>query len=311
MIASVRRFRFGLMAEDVQTRDQLLETARAAEAAGYSTLLMRDHFIEPPFGHQLGPIGSLATVAAATTTLRIGTLVACNDYRHPVQLAQEAATLDVLSEGRFELGLGAGFNQEEYEAAGVRFDTPGTRITRLEESLQVVKALFGDGPATFEGRYYSIAGLDGFPKPVQRPHPPIHVAGSRPRLLGVAAREADIIGLQGSDEPAQRLPGAVAARVARVREAAPDPDRLELSTFMTLVPARDRVAAAEDLARAHRWTGVTPEEVLSMPASFIGEAPQLEELLHARRDELGLSYYIVPRGSLDRAAPLVARMTGR
>jgi probable F420-dependent oxidoreductase len=298
------------MAEDVQTRDELLETARAAESGGYSTLLIRDHFIEPPFGHQLGPIAALATVAAVTTTLRIGTLVACNDYRHPVMLAQEAATLDVLSGGRFELGLGAGFHEHEYRAAGMPFDPPGARVGRLEESLRVLKGLFGDGACSFAGRHYAIEGLDGFPLPVQRPHPPIHVAGSGPRLLGIAAREADIVGLQGADDAAGRLPDAVGARVARVRAAAPDAGGPELSTVMTLVLAGDRRGAAEELARRNSWSGVSPDDVLDMPATFVGDQACVEDLMRRRREEYGLTYYVVPRGAMDVAAPLVARMTG-
>jgi probable F420-dependent oxidoreductase len=310
MSAQLRRFRFGIMAERVHTHRDLLETAQAAEAAGYSTLLLRDHFIEPPFGHQLGPIAALATVAAATTTLRIGTLVNCNDYRHPVLLAQEAATLDVVSEGRFELGLGAGFHEQEYASAGIAFDRPGVRVSRLEEALRVVKGLFGDEPCTFLGRHYTVRGLDGFPKPVQRPHPPIHVAGAGPRLLGIAARHADIIGLQGMGAAVERLPDAIDGRLARVRDAAPDAGRLELSTFMTLVVARDRRRAAEDVIRENGWDGVGSDEVLEMPATFIGELGQIEEDLRARRDRYGFSYYVIPRPLMDAAAPIVARMAG-
>lgn len=309
MNTHARRFRFGVMAEGVHTRQALLETARAAEALGYSILLIRDHFIEPPFGNQLGPIAALSAVAAATTTLRIGTVVFCNDYRHPVMLAQEAATLDVLSEGRFELGLGAGFHEEEYGAAGLPFDRPGLRVGRLEESLRLLKGLFGDSPSTFHGRHYTVNGLDGFPKPVQRPHPPIHVAGSGPRLLGIAAREADIVGLQGGDQPAQRLPGAIEAKVAALHAAA-DGNRPELSTFMTLMLSSDRQGAAEELARARGWTGVTPDQVLSMPANFIGSPDDVEDQLLARRERYGLSYYVVPRPDMERAAPIVGRLTG-
>src|SRR4029453_2120832 len=125
---------------------------------------------QEPFGHQLAPLAALATVAAATARLRVGSLVLCNDYRHPVLLAKEVATLDVLSGGRFELGLGAGFSRPEYEGAGLPFDPPGVRISRLEEALPVLKGLFGREPFSFSGRYYDVTGLDAFPKPVQRPH---------------------------------------------------------------------------------------------------------------------------------------------
>src|SRR2546422_4985532 len=167
------RFRFGLLGENVRSATELMETARRAEAAGFATFLLRDHFIEEPFGHQLAPLAALATVAAATERLRVGSLVVCNDYRHPVLLAKEVATLDLVSGGRFELGLGAGFSRSEYEAAGLPFDPPGVRVGRLEEALQVVKGVFGAAPFTFAGRFYTVTKLDSFPKPVQRPHPPI------------------------------------------------------------------------------------------------------------------------------------------
>src|SRR5262245_17197365 len=162
-----RPFRFGVFAEHARSPEALLETARRAEDSGYATFLIRDHFIEEPFGHQLAPLTALATVAAATTRLRVGSLVLSNDYRHPVMLAKEIATLDVLSSGRVELGLGAGFSKAEYAQAGLRFDPPGVRVERLEEALRVLKGLFAPGPLTFAGKHYSVTHLDGFPKPVQ------------------------------------------------------------------------------------------------------------------------------------------------
>ena len=150
----------------------MLETARRAEDSGYSTFLLRDHFIEEPFGHQLATLTALATVAGATKELRVGSLVLSNDYRHPVMLAKEIATLDVLSNGRVELGLGAGFSKAEYDGAGIPFDPPGARVDRLEESIHVLKGLVGDGPLTFAGKHYAVTGLDTFPKPVQRAAPP-------------------------------------------------------------------------------------------------------------------------------------------
>src|SRR5215472_16888186 len=224
----MRPFRFGVLAEHAQTPDQLLDTARRAEAAGCSTLLIRDHLVEGPFLHQLAPLTALATVAAATTRLRVGTLVLANDFRHPAMLAKELAMLDVLSGGRVELGLGAGFLRREYEEAGLPFDRPADRVGRLEESLQVLKGLFGAGPLTHEGRHYRVSGLDSHPRPVQRPHPPLHVAAAQPRMLGIAGREADIVNLQGvstaggvvSEDPAGRSPAAVAGRVEHIRAAA-------------------------------------------------------------------------------------------
>ncbi len=171
-MARLRPFRFGVFAEGVRSREALLDTARRAEDAGFATFLIRDHFIAEPFGDQLAPLTTLATVAGMTRTLRIGSLVFANDYRHPVVLAKEVATLDVLSEGRVELGVGAGFSRAEYEQAGMAFDPPSVRVERLEEALQVIKGLFSDTPFTFVGQHYSVSGLNSFPKPLQRPHPP-------------------------------------------------------------------------------------------------------------------------------------------
>ena len=194
----------------------------------------------------------------------------------------------MLSGGRFEPGLGAGFLRRDYEEAGLPFDPPGDRVGRLEESLQVLKGLFGDRPLTYRGRHRQVAGLDSFPRPVQRPHPPIHVAAARPRMLGIAAREADIVNLQTvsttggvmSDDPAGRTPDVVAGQVARVREA-----------------AGDRFGALE--------LGVSPERVLAMPSVLIGPPDRIAELLHERRDAFGLSYYILSDGTLDAVAPTV------
>src|SRR5262245_63420771 len=147
-----RPFRFGVFGENARSPETLRETARKAEDRGYSTFLIRDHFIEEPFGHQLAPLTALATAAAATTRLRVGSLVLSNDYRHPAMLAKEIATLDVLSNGRVELGLGAGFSKAEYDSAGLAFDPPGVRVDRLEESLRVLKGLFGASRFTFTGK---------------------------------------------------------------------------------------------------------------------------------------------------------------
>jgi probable F420-dependent oxidoreductase len=195
----------------------------------------------------------------------------------PGPAARGSATLDLLSNGRLELGLGAGFHREEYGQAGIPFERPGLRVDRLEESLRVLKGLFSDGPLTFAGRHYKISDLNGFPKPVQRPHPPFHVAAFGPRMMGIAGREADIINLQSGslaggtllDDLADRLPEAVEERVEKIRQAAGARfDEIELSAFLNLVAAADRRRAAEDLARTRGWTTATPEQVLSIPGAM-------------------------------------------
>lgn len=313
-------FRFGIFGEHAITRDSLIETARKAEALGYSTFLIRDHYIAEPFGHQLAPIAALATVAAVTTDLRIGTLVFANDYRNPVMLAKEAATLDVLSGGRFELGLGAGFMRLEYERAGMPFDPPGVRVERFEESLQLLKRMFADEPCTFLGKHYTVTDLDSYPKPVQRPHPPLLVGAGGKRMLSIAAREADIISLLTvstangtlSNDPTTRLAASVDRQIGGIREAAGTRfDQIELSMVARYVISEDRERAAEDYARQQGWRDVSLRDVLDMPSLFIGSLPQIIEEMHARRERYGFSYWVISDGSIAPNAPIVAQLAGR
>jgi len=314
-----RAFRFGVFGENARTPEALLDTARRAEQAGYATFLIRDHFIEEPFGHQLAPLTALATVAAATTSLRVGSLVLSNDYRHPAMLAKEIATLDALSGGRVELGLGAGFSKAEYAGAGIPFDPPGVRVDRLEESIQVLKGLFGPTPFTFVGKHYAVTGLDSYPKPVQRPHPPILIGAAGKRMLSIAAREADIIGFQTvstahgamTDDPNGRLASTVRERVEQVRRIAGERfDRIELSLVATVVLTERRRQAAEQLARERGWSGMSVEQVLEMPSVFIGPVDHIADEMRTRRTRYGFSYYVVLDRALDTVAPLVQRLAG-
>jgi len=314
-----RPFRFGVFGENARSPEALLDTARRAEDSGYATFLIRDHFIEAPFGHQLAPLTALATVAAATTRLRIGSLVLSNDYRHPVILAKEIATLDVLSNGRVELGLGAGFSKAEYDGAGLPFDQPGVRVDRFEESIRVLKGLFAEGPLTFCGKHYAITNLDSYPKPAQRPHPPILIGAAGKRMLAIAAREADIIGFQTvstahgvmSDDPSGRLAPAVSARVEQVRQiAGARLDRIELSMVATVVLAEERRAAAERFARERGWAGISAEQVLEMPSVFIGSIDRVVDEMRARRAQYGISYYVVLDRAVQAVAPIVGRLAG-
>jgi len=316
----MKPFRFGVMAESARTGGELLETARRAEDAGFSTLLIRDHLVEGPFAHQFAPLTSLAAVAAATSRLRVGTLVLCNEFRHPAVLAKELATIDVFSQGRLEIGLGAGFLQREFEEAGLPFDPPRERVGRLEESIRLLKAMFGDDPVSFHGRHYDVEGLDSFPKPVQRPHPPIQVAAAQPRMLGIAAREADVVGLQAvstvrgvvTDEPAARSADTVARQVERVREAAGDRfERLELSTTATILLTDRPREAAGRLARDRGWSGAGAGDVLAMPSVLAGPPSRVVELLHERREAFGLSYYVLTDRALEAAGPQLGQLVSR
>jgi probable F420-dependent oxidoreductase len=275
--------------------------------------------VPEPFGDQLAPMVALTAAAGATRTLRVGTLVLDNDYRHPVLLAKEAATLDLLSGGRFELGIGAGWLREEYRRAGMPFDAPGVRVGRLEESLKVVKGLLAGGPLAFTGAHYSVSGLEGFPPPVQRPHPPILVGAGSRRMLGIAGREADIVGILPralpdgtiSEALSERSSAMVAEKVGWVREAAGDRfDRVELSMVATVRVAADPTAAAERLAAEEGWGGAA-ERVLEMPSVFLGPVGRIVDQLQARRERYGFSYHVVPDGAMEAVAPVVERLAGR
>jgi probable F420-dependent oxidoreductase len=314
-----RPFRFGVIAEGVHSATAWTTCARRAEELGYATLLIRDHFTPYFFGDQLAPVAALTMAAAVTSTLRVGTLVLDNDYRHPVLLAKEAATLDLLSGGRLELGLGAGWLEAEYEQAGLAFDRPGVRIGRLAESIRVLKGLFADGPLTFAGEHYRITGLDAFPKPHQRPHPPILIGAGSPRMLRLAGREADIVGILTTstrtgtllDVPTERLADAVAEKIAWVREGAGSRfPAVELSIVLTVVMGADPGPAATDLIRTRGWSDITRDQVLAMPSVVFGPVEHVVEALEARRARFGVSYYIVSDRQLEAFAPVVARLAG-
>ncbi|HEY8292454.1 MAG TPA: TIGR03621 family F420-dependent LLM class oxidoreductase [Thermomicrobiales bacterium] len=318
-MAHQRPFRFGVLGEHVRTREALIGTARMAEEMGYATFLLRDHFIAPPFGHQLAPFAALAMVAAITERLRIGTLVIANDYRAPVLLAKEVATLDLLSDGRFELGLGTGFLKAEYDQAGIAFDPPSMRVDRFAESLTMLKGLFADTPFTFSGDHYALTAFESFPKPVQRPHPPILVGAGGRRMLSIAAREADIIGILTTStangvlarDPAPRLMAAVERQLGWIRDAAGDRFAdIELSLVPNVVIADDHRRATEEHIRARGWSGVSVDDVLAMPADLIGSVDRIIETIQERRERYGFSYYVLSDSVMEAFAPIVARLAG-
>ena len=309
----LRPFRFGVQvasAPDVRTwRDR----AKEAEDLGYATLWMPDHFDD-----QWGPLVGLTAAAGATTTIRIGSLVFDNDYRHPAVLAKEMATLDIVSEGRVELGMGAGWMTSDYDELGIPCDPPGTRVGRLEEGVKVVKAMWSEGRADFEGSHYRLHQASNRPRPVQRPRPPILIAGGGRRVLGVAAREADIVGFNMSLAAGRVGPEAARSAVADrfrervewVREAAGDRfDQLELHcrTQFCLVGA-DRRAIADAMAPGF---GITPDEALEVPVVLVGSVDEICASLERRREEFGFSYWAVPGDACHAFAPVVARLAGQ
>jgi probable F420-dependent oxidoreductase len=311
-----RSFRFGVSVHGVRSRKEWVELARQVEDLGYSTLLMPDHL-----GEQLSPIPALVAAADATSTLRVGSLVFDNDFRHPAMLAKEAATLDILSEGRLELGMGAGWMKGEYERAGIPFERAGLRIDRLEESVKIVKGLFGEGPVNFAGRHYAINGMEGFPKPLQRPHPPIHIGGGGQRLLSLAAREADIVGFLPRARPdgkGQNLtdatPEALDEKISWVREAAGERfDDLELGILVAQVfTTEDREQAAQFIASTlAAGYNVSTDLILQAPYLLIGSVDQICDDLQARRERYGISYISVFENSLEALAPVIERLAGK
>src|SRR5262245_25412175 len=225
-MAGHRPFRFGVIHEEPQDPLDWRSHLRRIEAMGFSTFLIRDHLVPDFFGDQPAPLIALASAAGLTTRLRLGTMVLAVDYRHPVMLAKEAATLDRLSGGRLELGLGAGWLRREYESAGLPFDAAGTRIDRLEETIRILDGLFGECAFSFTGKHYTVTDLDGYPKPLQRPRPPLLIGGGRRRVLMLAGREADIVGILTTsvgtgtvvDDASERPPASVARQLAGVRD---------------------------------------------------------------------------------------------
>ena len=315
-----QRFRFGIVGESIRSPKELVEQARRAEDLGYATLLLRDHFVGEPFGDQLAPMVALTAAAVATSTLRVGTLVLDNDYRHPVMLAKEAATLDAISDGRLELGIGAGWLRDEYLSAGMSFDPGGVRVNRLEESIQVVKGLLSGSAVTFAGEHYSVSDLTTFPRPVQRPHPPLLVGAGSKRMLGIAGREADVVGILPralsngtiSEDPSERTPEATAQKVEWIRDGAGDRfDQVELSMMISPVLADDHHNAAERFAAQRGWRGLGADHVLQMPSVFVGPLDRVVDVMQARRDEYGFSYYVVSDRAIETFAPVVDRLSGR
>jgi probable F420-dependent oxidoreductase len=316
---TARPFRFGVINEMTMPAFQWLEHVRRVETLGYDTFLIRDHFVPDFFGDQLAPLPALMAAAAATTTLRVGTLVLDNDYRHPVMLAKEAATLDQLSGGRLELGLGAGWLRREYDVAGMPYDSAGLRISRLEEALQIIKGLWSDGPFCFHGEHYRVDGIDSYPKPAQQPRPPILIGGGKPRMLRLAGRQADIVGFLTTsvasgtveDDPAERLASSVAQKVEWVREGAGSRfDQIELSLIPSIAQTTDRRTWAEQTIHSRNWQGITVDDVLDMPSMFAGSLDEIAGQMIQRRDRYGFSYYVVSDQVMEDVAPLVAMLRG-
>jgi probable F420-dependent oxidoreductase len=312
-MAHDRKFRFGVQSGGATSAQEWREKARKIEGLGYSTLFMPDHFIDTPFAPMVG----IAMAAEGTESLRVATLVLGNDYKHPAVVAKEFATLDVISDGRVEAGIGAGWMRVDYEALGLGYDRAGTRIDRLEEALAVLKGAWGPEPFSFEGEHYTITDYDGLPKPAQQPHPPIFVGGGGRKLLTLAARQADIIGFTPAartgeittEQARETLPTTWTQKFAWVREAAGDRfDDLELQIrYFFAAISDDRRGLAEAAAPAF---GISADEALESGVALVGTVDECCDLLVQRREEWGVSYVAFGDDQFEAFAPVVARLAG-
>jgi len=292
-----RPFRFGVQISTLPA-EGWIERLRRIESLGYSTVFVPDHF-----GSQWEPVATLAAAAAATTRLRVGSLVYDVDYRHPVVLAKAAATTHLLSGGRHEFGIGAGWMESDYAEAGMRYDRPGVRISRLEEALQIIRSMWTQEKTSFEGKYYTIREIaQAAPLPAGEA-PPILIGGGGKRVLSLAGRHADIVGINPSlpegrvtkDSAADLAPESVRRKIGWVREAAEkagrDPDALEFNSLAFMVGISDDVSGLRQTLASN--TGMTPEQVADCPLFLTGSPGELRERLEKRREETGISYSVI------------------
>jgi len=281
-----------------------LESARKAEALGFDTLIAQDHF-----GAQLAPLPALAAAALVTSRVRLATLVLDNDFRHPALVAQEAATVDQLSGGRMELGLGAGWLESDYKKSGIPFDPPSVRLRRLAEAVQLCKAcLRSDGPVSFSGEFYSIDNLELQPRPLQQTLP-LMVGGRQKRALSLAAREADIVGISLLDrrEPGAPPPPSFAQKVEWVRAAAGERlAHLQLHVNAGTVAITDEPERAIE-AFATR-TGQSVAEAWQSPGALVGNVDEIVQKLHAVHEQFGVSYWVIHAPAMESFAQVIARI---
>jgi probable F420-dependent oxidoreductase len=307
----VHPFRFAVHTGGGELIDDWPAFARRAETLGYAAIYVTDHL-----GGQLSPLTALATAAAHTDSIRIGSYVFANDFRHPLILAREAATLDRLSGGRLELGLGAGWMRSDYRQLGMPYDRPGVRIDRLQESFDIIRRLLRGETVTHDGPFYRLERARVAPAPVQQPHPPIMLAGGGPRMLRFAAREAQIVGLAPqmtvTGRPMLRLASddALAGRVETIRQAAGNRfDALELNAFVAdagVVGSSQPIGAT--LAAFVKSAG--PAAIGGSPYLLYGTLAQLREAMLRRRQRSAISSYGIPARAMEAFAPLVAELTG-
>jgi probable F420-dependent oxidoreductase len=309
-MAAARPFKFGAKATKASSGKEWVDLAKQAEDLGYVSFQIDDHF-----GNQLAPIPAITAAAAATSTIKVGPLVVSVDFRNPVVLAKEAATIDMLSDGRFLMGIGAGWLKDDYAIAGIQQDDAETRIDRLGEAVQIMRGLWGEEKFSFDGKHFKVAEVDGRPKPVS--HIPILIGGGGQKILSLAARQADIVGINPKIVARSINPKSMATaaadvvdqKLAWVKEAAGDRfDQLELQlqVFVTVV-TDDPTPVAEKLAPAF---GLPPEVVMQAPYFQIGTTDQIAENLQGLRERWGINYIAFQQDATAAAAPIVAKLAG-
>ncbi len=325
-MAHPRPFQFGVQSFSADSATQWKDRARRAEDLGYYALTLADHFLGPgpaldstmhPL-QTLAPVPAMTLAAEVTSTLRIGSRVFCMDYRHPVMLAKEAATLDLLSEGRLDFGIGAGWLKAEYEAAGMTFDRPGLRISRLEESIALIKQIWSGEPVDHHGEFFEATGFTGAPVPSAASNIRWMVGGGGKRVLTVAAREADIVsfnfdnrsGVLGKEGALSGTPERTAEKIGWVRDAAGDRFDdlvLEIGAYFTFV-MDDPTPVAEGMGGLF---GLSAEEMVKHPHALMGGVDAICDELERRREEFGLHYFTVGDEQFEAFAPVVARLAGK
>lgn len=310
-----RPFRFGVVPRVARSGSEWCAAAQRAEQLGYSTLLVPDHLTAP-----LSPWTSLSWAASATERLRVGTHVLNNDFRHPVLVAREAATLDRLSSGRFELGLGAGHMRIEYEQAGFAYDRAADRVERLTESVKIIKALLSGEEVTYEGRHYAVRGHRLQPEPEGRERLPILIGGNGDRLLAMAAREADIVAFTGFShreggaevELSAFTAEGIAPKLALVRECAGKRFAdLELSALVQRVVVTSHRRAAADKEAKESSGALTTDQALQSPFLLFGTEEEIAQDLLDRRERCGISYFTVFEAAMEPLAPVIRKLGGR
>ena len=329
----MRPFRFAIQAFSADTPREWRDKARHAEALGYSAFHLADHYIGPgpalkATGHPLqglAAVPAMAVAAEATSTLRIGCRVFCIDYRPLAVLAKEAATLDFFSEGRLELGLGAGWLQGEYEAIGLTMDPAPQRVARLAESVAAIKELFSGSEVNIDGEFVHLHGFRQAPKTVQPLHPPIMIGGGSKRVLSLAAEQADIVsfnfnnasGTIGAASVNSGTADSTATKVGWVRDAAAAIGRdiadieLEIGAYFTFVTDQGVTDAARQTAEGlGKMFGLSADEMLQHPHALFGTPDAIADELRRRRDVYGISYITISDSAMDAFAPVVERLSG-